>query len=54
MGEQVYLKTIGFVQVWKFYPETIFLSETIAERVTVTASTSLTILFLKAVVYFVI
>jgi len=53
-GEQTMLKTIGFVQVWKYFPETIFLSETIAEKVTVTASTSLTILFLKAVVYFVI
>jgi hypothetical protein len=45
---------IGFVQVWTYSPQFLYLGENVTITDTVAGSTSLTILFLKAVVYFVV
>ena len=45
---------IGFVQVWTFTPDTLYLGQPTAVTVTINSGTSLTILFLKAVVFFLV
>lgn len=49
-----WVKLIGFVKVWTYTPSQIYLGEPVFIEVDVGTSTSLVILFLKAVVYFVI
>lgn len=49
-----WLSIVGFNQVWEFYPPWIYLGEPVSESISVNPTTSLTILFLKAVVYFVV
>lgn len=53
-----WMQIVGFVEVWSYDPPTLYLGESLGPGVTVvemvSASTSLTILFLKAVLYFVV
>lgn len=49
-----WVRLIGFVKVWTYTPSQIYLGEPVSIDVTVGTSTSLVILFLKAVVYFVV
>ena len=49
-----WIQYIGFVQVWTFTPDTLYLGQPTALTVTINSGTSLTILFLKAVVFFLV
>ena len=49
-----WIQYIGFVQVWTFMPNKLHLGQNVTLSVTINSGTSLTILFLKAVVFFLV